>query len=107
MKEKTVEIHIRVSENEKKKLQKNAKKSGLSLSSYLRKVGLKKEIYPIPDKEFYKIYIDICTLKTNIYKLEKDKIIENLEQILKEFLDIYYSKSNGDDDNGDNKNMGN
>jgi len=26
LKEKTVEIHIRVSENEKKKLQKNAKK---------------------------------------------------------------------------------
>ena len=69
MKQKTVEIHIRVSENEKKKLQKNAKKSALSLSSYLRKVGLKKEIHPIPDKKFYKIYIDICTLKTNIYKL--------------------------------------
>ena len=30
MKEKTTEIHIRVNENEKKKLQKNAKKSGLS-----------------------------------------------------------------------------
>lgn len=39
--------------------------------------------------------------------MEKDKIIEDLEQILKKFLDIYYSKSNGDDDNGDNKNMGN
>ncbi len=106
MKEKIVEIHLRVSENEKKKLQRNAKKSGLSLSSYLRKVGLKKEIYPIPDKEFYKIYLDICTLKSNIYRLEKDKIIQNLEQMSKKFLDIYYSKSDGDEDNGNNKNMG-
>lgn len=100
MTNKMVEIHIRVSENEKKKLQKNAKKSGLSLSSYLRKVGLKKEIYPIPDKEFYKIYLDICTLKSNIYRLEKDEIIKNLEQMSKKFLDIYYSKNNGDDENG-------
>lgn len=107
MKNKLVEIHLRVSENEKKKLQRNAKNSGTSLSSYLRKVGLKKEIYPIPDKEFYKIYIDICTLKSNIYKLEKDKIIQNLEQMSKKFLDIYYSKNNGDDDNGNDKNMGN
>ncbi len=106
MKNKMAEIHLRVSENEKKKLQKNAKKSGLYLSTYLRKVGLEKEIYPIPDKEFYKIYIDICQLKNNIDRLEKDKIIKNLELIEKKFLDIYYSKKSGDDDNGDNKNMG-
>ena len=107
MKEKIVEIHLRVSENEKKKLQKNAKKSGLSLSSYLRKIGLKKEIYPIPEKEFYKIYIDICKLRSNIYELGKDKIVSDLEQMSKNFLDIYYSKNDGDDDNGNNKNMGN
>lgn len=74
MKNKMVEIHLRVSENEKKKLQKNAKKSGLSLSAYLRKIGLEKEIYSIPDKEFYKIYVDICRVKSNVYKIEKDKI---------------------------------
>lgn len=107
MKEKIVEIHLRVSENEKKKLQKNAKKNGLSLSSYLRKIGLKKEIYPIPDKEFYRTYIDICKLRSNIYELEKDKIVSDLEQMSKKFLDIYYSKNNGDDDSGDNKNLGN
>ena len=106
MKNKMEEIHLRVSENEKKKLERNAKKSGLYLSAYLRKVGLKKEIYPIPDKEFYKIYFDICTLKSNIYRLEKDKIIENLEQMSKKFLDIYYSKNDGDEDNGNDKNMG-
>ena len=101
-----VEIHIRVSENEKKKLQKNAKKSGLSLSAYLRKVGLEKEIYPIPEKEFYKIYIDICKVKNNIYGLEEEKIVRCLEVIENKFLEIYYSKNIGDDDNGNNKNMG-
>ena len=107
MKNKKVEIHLRVSENEKKKLERNAKNSGTNLSSYLRKVGLKKEIYPIPDKEFYKIYIDICKVKSNVNRLEKEKIIQCLEIIEKKFLDIYYSKNNGDDEAGNDKNMGN
>lgn len=102
MKNKLVEIHLRVSENEKKKLQRNAKKSGLTLSSYLRKVGLEKEIYPVPEKEFYKIYIDICEVKNNIHNLEKDKIIELLESTKKKFLEIYYSKNVGDDESGNN-----
>ena len=102
MKEKIVEIHLRVSTKEKKQLQKKAKKSGLNLSTYIRKVGLEKEIYPIPDKEFYEIYIDICKLKTNINKLDKDNITKCLELIEKNFLNIYYSKNNGDDENGNN-----
>ena len=40
MRNRTVEINVRVNETEKKKLQRNAKKSGLSLSAYLRKTGL-------------------------------------------------------------------
>ena len=47
MRNRTIGINVRVSENEKKKLQRNAKKSNLNLSSYLRKSGLQKEIYSI------------------------------------------------------------
>ena len=102
MKEKIVDIHVRVSENEKKKLQINAKKSCLSLSSYLRKVGLKQEIYSVPDKEFYKIYLDICKIKDNIYKVEKETIIKCLDVVEKKFLELYNSKNNGGDDIGNN-----
>ena len=102
MKEKIVDLHVRVSENEKKKLQRNAKKGGLSLSSYLRKVGLKQEIYSVPDKEFYKIYLDICKIKDNIYKVEKEKIIKCLDVVEKKFLELYNSKNNGGDDIGNN-----
>ena len=101
MRNKTTEICIRTNENEKKKLQKNAQKSGLSLSAYLRKVGLKQEIFSIPDKEFYKIYVDICKVKDNIYKLEKEKIEQCLSIIEKNFLEIYNSKSSGDDNGND------
>ena len=105
MKEKVVQICIRVSKNEKKKLQQKAKKCNLSLSNYLRKTGLKQKIYPIPDKEFYQIYLQICQLKNDIFKLDIDKIEEYLGIIEHNFLVIYNSKSNGDDDDGDNKNM--
>ena len=95
LKEKATEICIRVSENEKKKLQLNAKKSGLSLSSYLRKVGLKEEIYSIPDKDFYKIYVAISNLKTEIFDINIYEINSKLEQIKRDFLNIYNSKKVG------------
>ncbi len=101
LKEKSTEICIRTNENEKKKLQKNAQKSGLSLSAYLRRVGLKQEIFSIPDKDFYKIYVDICKVKDNLYKMDLEKIERCLEIIEKNFLEIYNSK-NGGVDNGNN-----
>lgn len=100
MRNRTTGINVRVNENEKKKLQKNAKKSGLSLSAYLRKTGLKQEIYPIPNKDFYKIYLDICKVKDNIYNVELEKIEQCLDVIEKNFLKIYNTKNSGDD-NGD------
>lgn len=102
MRTKNVGINIRVNEKEKRDLERKAKKSGLSLSAYLRKVGLEKEIYPIPDKEFYKVYIDICKVKNAIDEtLPIEKIKQCLEIISNEFLDIYNSKR-GDDEDGNN-----
>ena len=88
MRTKNVEICIRVNEKEKKDLERKAKKSGLSLSSYLRKVGLEKEIYPIPDKEFYIIYTQISNLKNEIYGLSTETIIACLEKIKSNFSSI-------------------
>ena len=89
MKEKQVQICIRLNQKEKKILQRKAKKSGLSLSSYLRKVGLEKEIYSIPDKEFYKIYLQLSSLKNELYKLQTEQISVYLEAIKRNFLEIY------------------
>ncbi len=102
MRTKNVGINIRVDEKEKRDLERKAKKSGLSLSAYLRKVGLEKEIYPIPDKEFYKVYIDICKVKNAIDEtLPIEKVKQCLEIVSNEFLDIYNSKR-GDNEDGNN-----
>lgn len=103
MKEKKAEINIRLTENEKKKIQRNAKKCRLSLSAYLRKVGLKQEIFSVPDKEFYKIYLEIANLKNEIdVATDNEEIKTKLEQIKMEFLKIYNSKPSGENENGNN-----
>ena len=95
MRNRTIGINVRVNENEKKKLTRNAKKSGLNLSSYLRKVGQKQDIYSIPDKHFYKIYLEISNLKNDMSKLTDCEIKDRLEQIKRHFLEIYNSKKVG------------
>ena len=102
MREKTQAIYIRISSKDKEKLQRKARKSGLSLSSYLRKTGLEKEIYWVPDKEFYEIYLQISRLKNKIYKLTTEEIKIVLERIMQNFLDIYNSTIDEDIDYGDN-----
>lgn len=107
MRNRSIGINVRVSEKEKKKLQRNAKKSGLTLSAYLRKTGLGQKIYEIPDENFYKVYTGIVELKNEFSaKYDEEEIEEKITKIQSDFLDIYNHKDNGDDENGDNKNMG-
>lgn len=108
MRNRSIGINVRVSEKEKKKLQRNAKKSGLTLSAYLRKTGLGQKVYEIPDENFYKVYTGIVELKNEFSaKYDEEEIEEKITKIQSDFLDIYNHKDNGDDENGDNKNMGN
>lgn len=106
MRNRTIGINVRVSENEKKKLQRNAKKSKLSLSGYLRKSGLQQKIYEVPDEKIYKIYVGITNLKHEFSYLSNEEIKEKIEEMQSDFLDVYNNKENGDID-GNNKNMGN
>ena len=108
MRNRSIGINVRVNEKEKKKLQRNEKKSGLTLSAYLRKTGLGQKIYEIPDENFYKVYTGIVELKNEFSaKYDEEEIEEKITKIQSDFLDIYNHKDNGDDENGDNKNMGN
>ena len=106
MRNRTIGTNVRVSENEKQKLKRNAKKSGLNLSAYLRKCGLQQEIYAIPDENIYKIYTGIVELKNEFPYLNNEEINEKITKMQSDFLDIYNYKKDGDD-NGNNKNMGN
>lgn len=106
MRNRTIGINVRVSENEKKRLKRNAKKSGLNLSAYLRKSGLQQEIYAIPDENIYKIYTGIVELKNEFTYMNDEEIKEKITKMQNDFLDIYNYKKDGDN-NGNNENMGN
>ena len=101
MRNRTVEINVRVNETEKKKLQRNAKKSGLSLSAYLRKTGLNQEIYEISDKKLHDIYTLICQIKDNLYKVNLERIDNGMEQVKEKFLEVFNPIKDGDN-NGNN-----
>ena len=107
MRNRTIGINVRVSENEKRKLKRNAKKSGLNLSAYLRKSGLQQEIYAIPDENIYKIYTGIVELKNEFPYMNDEEIKEKITKMQSDFLDIYNYKKDGDDVSGNNENMGN
>lgn len=49
-------INIRVDETEKRKIKKNADLCGLSISEYIRKAALEKEIRRIPSRQLYDAY---------------------------------------------------
>ena len=95
MRNRTIGINVRVSENEKKKLQRNAKKSNLNLSSY-----------SIPDEELRRIYNGIVELKNEFSYMSDEEIKEKITKMQSDFLDIYNYKKDGDVD-GNNENMGN
>ena len=97
MRNRTVGIHIRVTENEKRKLCRNARKSHLSLSEYLRKLGTGQEIRGIPQQEFYEIYRAVEDLKGDAAYYQPEEIAAELQDISGQLLKIYLQEQGGDD----------
>lgn len=53
----------------------------MNLSSYLRKAGLQKEIYSIPDEELRKIYNGIVELKNEFSYMNDEEIKEKITKM--------------------------
>lgn len=84
MRNKTLGINVRVTPDEKEKLCQNAKYCGLSLSEYLRKTGLGKELETAFREKDYRIFRLLKQLKVDCGQLEKNAIIFRVDEILKE-----------------------
>ena len=90
MRQRTVAINIRVTESEKRKMEKAAKLCGLSLSAYLRKLGLGKEIRAIAPQSFYEAYRQVKVLKTG-WKTAPEKTVDRCFEILEQsVLNAYH-----------------
>lgn len=84
MRSKTFGINVRVTEQEKAKLLQNADFCSLSLSEYLRRLGLGKEIKAAVTEKEYRVFRMVNDLKEDIEHTEKEEIVRRLDLILKE-----------------------
>lgn len=84
MRSKTFGINVRVTEQEKAKLLQNADFCSLSLSEYLRRLGLGKEIKAAVTEKEYRVFRMVNDLKEDIEHTEKEEIVRRLDKILKE-----------------------
>ena len=81
MRSKTQGINVRVTPAEKEKLSESAFYCGLSLSEYLRRLGLGKNIKAATDEKIYKTFRLVRQLKKDLESLEKSEILYRLSVI--------------------------
>lgn len=86
MRSKTLGINVRVTATEKEKLSENAFYCGLSLSEYLRRLGLGKDVKAATSDKEYKAFRMVRQLKKDFDSLERSEIlyrINTIENLLK------------------------
>lgn len=81
MRSKTQGINVRVTPAEKEKLSESAFYCGLSLSEYLRRLGLGKNVKAATDERIYKTFRLVRQLKKDLDTLEKSDILYRLSVI--------------------------
>ncbi len=81
MRSKTLGINVRVTEKEKEKLRQNADYCSLSVSEYLRRLGLGKDVRAATDEKIYKTFRLVRQLKKDLDSLEKSEILYRLSTI--------------------------
>ena len=81
MRSKTQGINVRVTPAEKEKLSESAFYCGLSLSEYLRRLGLGRNVKAATDEKIYKTFRLVRQLKKDLESLEKSEILYRLSVI--------------------------
>lgn len=84
MRSKTQGINVRVTPEEKEKLLKNADYCALSLSEYLRRLGLGKNVEATVREKDYRVFRKLKQLKADYEQLEKSEIARRIDEILQE-----------------------
>lgn len=84
MRSKNYGINVRVTEQEKQELLENARFCSLSLSEYLRRLGLGKEVKAAITERDYRLFRMLNGLKAELPQLQKEEILSRLEAILNE-----------------------
>lgn len=84
MRSKTLGINVRVTPEEKEKLLRNAGYCALSLSEYLRRLGLGKNIEATLGEKEYRVFRKLKQLKADCEQLEMSEIALRIDEIIDE-----------------------
>ncbi len=95
---RTTAIQVRVTEQEKRKLERQARRCGLSLSGYLRRVGAGKSAAAFPRQRFHTLYQQVNALRNNLATQPIERTAAQLDELAGQILTAY---TNGDADDGD------
>ena len=96
MRKRTTGINVRVTESEKRKLTNLSRRCNLTLSAYLRNLGLGKEVNTFPLEDFFRIYKSLSTVLKEMDRLSREQIEDRLRDIKDQILEIYLLESQGD-----------
>ena len=96
---RTTAIQVRVTEQEKRRMERQAKRCGLSLSGYLRRVGAGKTASEFPSQRFRDLYRQVNGLRENLTTQPTERIAAQLDELAGQLLTAYTS---GGVDDGDN-----
>ena len=97
MRHRTCAIQIRVTEKEKQHIIRKAHRCGLSVSTYLRKLSLSKEIQPAPPTALYRVYAQLTQLQQEYPNLSSTSITERLKTMSQALMKVCCHTQRGDD----------
>lgn len=96
---RTTAIQVRVTEQEKRKLERQARQCGLSLSGYLRRAGVGTPVAAFPSQRFRDLYRQVNGLRENLAAQPMERTATQLDELAGQILTVYTS---GGADDGDN-----
>ena len=105
MRERNININIRVTDKEKKALERSAKRAGLSLSAYLRMTGLQQQIYAKPSEALHDCIRTVNELKQTFRQSTDPSIEQRLNYLSAKLLAVYHEQEA--DSGGDDQDLGN
>ena len=99
MRERTTQINIRATETERRRYIRNAKRCGLSLSEYLRKLANGHEPKTLPPLEYNELMRMISDLYVDFHSTGEEKYANLLVRVLRDMQTAIMPGKRGDNGN--------
>ena len=105
MRKRNTGLTIRVTETEKRKIERNARKRGVSLSAYLRQAALDQELPVLDPKVFFSLIGEINQIRQTAPNLSSATLDRKLEDLTSHFF-LFLTNRKEEPAHGNNEDLG-